>query len=199
MKKQSKKVVIMSIITVISLVLIFIIGLILFINPKSIKNPSYEELSTIVSNNSCKMNKYTDETTNKYTKWFFISDKNDCPYLISYIKFKNSKFGNDYYNELESDVFNNNNINGKTTISLGNYKQVSTSGDYYKFAVLNNDTILYISADNTYRESIVKLVEKLGYNYEPNWNILGIMFLLYLIIIPLSIIIIIKEYKKINK
>lgn len=198
-EKNNKKtfIVIVSVFTVIISILIFIIGLILFINPKKVKNPSYKELSTIVSNNNgCKMENYIDETTNKYAKWFYISNKNDCPYLISYIKFKDSKFVNDYYNKLENDVFNNNNnISGKTTISLGNYKQVSTSGDYYKFAGLNNDTILYISADSTYRESIIKLVEKLGYSYEPNWNILSIMFLLYLIIIPMSVIIIIVKIR----
>jgi len=172
----------------------FIFTLIKLLLPNEpIQNITQDKFITIMENYNCKVN--TDIEKNNNIELYYITEKDSCPYLISYTIFNNTNSRNEFYKQILKEVYNNNNITGRTRIDIGNnYVERETNGDYYKSAILNNNTVLYISTNKEYRDTSIQIKKDLGYHYEPNWNalkyllipsttfIIMLIYLLFLII-----------------
>lgn len=98
---------------------------------------------------------------------YLVSDAENCPYTISYTVFNDMDIRDNFFKETYSDVLNNSNIKitKETNISLfKKYYEYSTSGDYYKIVILNDNTILYASSLSKYKTDIVNIFEDFGYS-----------------------------------
>ena len=105
---------------------------------------------------------------------YLITDKESCPYLVSYATFTNQKVLNRFFSDGSEDVLRNNpNATGRTSISINllslQYYEYSTMGDYYKVIVYNDDSVLYASADKKYRDELINIFKDFDYKFEVNY------------------------------
>ena len=95
-------------------------------------------------------------------------------YLISYATFNDKDVLWNFFSKGQKDVMQNNtNVTGKTSVSINlfsEYYEYSTSGDYYKAIVYNDNSVLYASADKQYREDVRNIFKDLHYQYEINFE-----------------------------
>lgn len=112
---------------------------------------------------------------------YLITDKESCPYLVSYATFTDQKVLNRFFSDGSKDVLRNNpNTTGSTNISINifslEYYEYATSGDYYKAIVYNDDSVLYASADSKYRDELINIFKDFNYKFELNYKDMKIAF-----------------------
>ena len=166
--KDNKKVLIFTIIAnfiIITLLLINLISLFknLFNTPSSLIEDEFKVKS---QNLGCQLIDKTKDNTYDGVTTYLISDENSCPYKMSYITFNNDNIKNFYFEQLTKDVLNNGGvITGDVNILLNGFHEYLTTGEYYKFVVLNNDNNLYyVSTEQANKKLINKEFKKYLYN-----------------------------------
>jgi len=123
--------------------------------------------------------------------YYYITDDNTCPYVVSYTVFNNNNYRDTFYNNLVYDVVNNNFNKLKTSSININFKdnyyiERSTDGIYYKTAVLNKNSVLYINVLKKDKDIALEIQNRLGYYYDINWN-KTIFLIISLILIIITI------------
>ena len=102
---------------------------------------------------------------------YLITDKETCPYSISYTTFNNKKASKDFFSDQKKDVLKNNpNTRIRKSVSVNifsiQYYEYTTSGDYYKSVVYSNNSVLYASANKQYSDDIIDIYNDLNYSYD---------------------------------
>lgn len=123
---------------------------------------------------------------------YLITDKNSCPYLISYTVFSDTDTLNEFFVKGKSDVLTgNHNVIGKTEISINlfsKYYEYSTSGDYYKKIVYKDNSVLYASASKKDGETINHIFDDLGYQYHLNFSGMTIIWASFFIFVIIGLV-----------
>ncbi len=171
--------------------LVILRGMMSISNYKLPNEITKDEFENIIKDANCSLVSVEQKDT-QYD--IYLSTDNDCPYLISYVYSKEEDLRNLFNNLAYDALYNNTNITGKTNIQISSeYYNYSTSGDYYKSVILNNNTLLYSSVKKEYRNYIINLFDEYRYNFvnliefEKN-NCYAIGFLLLIIIVSLCFI-----------
>ena len=123
---------------------------------------------------------------------YSITDKETCPYLISYTTFNDKDVLWDFFAMGQKDVMQNNtNIKGTTSISINlfsEYYEYGTNGDYYKTIVYNDNSVLYASADKKYGKDVKNILKDLSYQYEMNLKIMQIIWYLSYVLLFIFVV-----------
>ncbi len=158
----------------VAIVLLFILGFVMMLSMKSPDKIDKNYFTEYMEEKGCPVTDLQEE--NKYTGVanYLITNKETCPYLISYTTFNDKEVLWDFFSKGQKDVMQNNtNVTGKTSVSINlfsEYYEYSTSGDYYKAIVYNDNSVLYASATKQYRDDVRSIFKDLHYQYEPNFK-----------------------------
>lgn len=181
-----------SIICNVSIVLCFIIGSLMFFNYDKTSRIEKNEFVSYMNNKGCSVIDIQEKEKYSGFETYLVTDKNTCPYLISYATFTDKNTLNDFFIKGKNDVLSgNNNVKGKTKISINlfsEYYEYSTSGDYYKKIVYNDNSVLYATASKDYRNEIINIFNDLNYKYEFNLNGMTIMWCSLFIVIIIVLV-----------
>lgn len=157
-----------------AIVLLFIIGFVMMFSVKLPDKIDKNYFTKYMEEKGCSITNLKEEKEYSGMTDYLITDKETCPYLISYTTFKNKDVLWDFFSKGQKDVMQNNtNVTGKTGISINlfsEYYEYNTSGDYYKAIVYNDNSVLYASADKQYREDVRNIFKDLHYQYEINFK-----------------------------
>ena len=157
-----------------AIVLLFIIGFVMMFSVKLPDKIDKNYFTKYMEEKDCSITNLKEEKEYSGMTDYLITDKETCPYLISYTTFKDKDVLWDFFSKGQKDVMQNNtNVTGKTGISINlfsEYYEYNTSGDYYKAIVYNDNSVLYASADKQYREDVRNIFKDLHYQYEINFK-----------------------------
>lgn len=157
-----------------AIVLLFIIGFVMMFSVKLPDKIDKNYFTKYMEEKGCSITNLKEEKEYSGMTDYLITDKETCPYLISYTTFKDKDVLWDFFSKGQKDVMQNNtNVTGKTSISINlfsEYYEYNTSGDYYKAIVYNDNSVLYASADKQYREDVRNIFKDLHYQYEINFK-----------------------------
>ena len=121
--------------------------------------------------NTLKEDKYIvkDKTliykNNKEIKNYIQSKDKTKSYQVDYYSMNSENSAQKYYeklvNQIEKDTYG---LKGKTQTNKMGYSKylINTDGSYIVI-IKSNDTVIYINAKDTYKDSIDQLLKKLGY------------------------------------
>ena len=177
---KNKKFILGMIFTIICNIVYFLIIIISIMSIFNFKLPNEitkNEFENIISQNT---NCNLVEVENKDIQYdVYLQTDDNCPYLINYVYSKNKEDLDKLFNNLSLDALHNNdNLIGKGGIRfMSKYSDYSTTGDYYKSIILNNNTLLYVSVKTEYRTFIMNLFD--NYKYYVSINPMGINKMIY--------------------
>ena len=181
--------IVFAIICNISIVLCFIIGFLIFFKYDIPSRIEKNEFISYINNKGCSVIDIQEKENYSGFEAYLITDKNSCPYLISYTVFSDKNTLNEFFLRGKNDVLvGNNNVEGKTEISINlfsKYYEYSTNGDNYKKIVYKDNSVLYASAPKDYREEINNIFNSLNYKYNFDLNgmtIVGFSLFVFIII-----------------
>ena len=170
--KNSKFGLIFTIVCNLAMVLCFVIGLITMLNVKLPDKIEKNQFIKYMEEKGCSLIDIQKEEQYYGIDNYLITDKETCSYLISYTTFNDKNTLEEFLINTKNDVlYKNTNIKGTTSISINlfsEYYEYTTSGDYYKAMVYNDNSILYASADQQYKDEIINIFKDLNYTYEVN-------------------------------
>ena len=157
-----------------AIVLLFIIGFAMMFNVKLPDKIDKNYFTKYMEEKGCPVINLQEEKEYNGMIDYLITEKETCPYLISYATFKDKEVLRDFFSRGKNDVMQNNaNVTGRTSVSINlfsEYYEYNTSGDYYKAIVYNDNSVLYASADKQYREDVRNIFKDLHYHYEINFK-----------------------------
>lgn len=157
-----------------AIVLLFIIGFVMMFSVKLPDKIDKNYFTKYMEEKGCPVINLQEEKEYNGMTDYLITEKETCPYLISYATFNDKAVLRDFFSRGKNDVMQNNtNVTGKTSISINlfsEYYEYNTSGDYYKEIVYNDNSVLYASADKQYREDVRSIFKDLHYQYEINFK-----------------------------
>lgn len=165
-KKKQKFLLFLSISFNTIAIALFIIGFIV-INSDKPNILSEGQFREHMSDIGCEIINGTEFRKDETIDVYLSTNKETCPYLFTYIKFNDNDNLYGYYSIYTNYVLNNNrNIieDYKTRINLNfEYYNYTTVGDYYKSAILNQNSILYASSNIQYKDKVIDIIKSLGY------------------------------------
>lgn len=157
-----------------AIVLLFIIGFAMMFNVKLPDKIDKNYFTKYMEEKGCPVINLQEEKEYNGMIDYLITEKETCPYLISYATFNDKEVLRDFFSRGKNDVMQNNaNVTGRTSVSINlfsEYYEYNTSGDYYKAIVYNDNSVLYASADKQYREDVRNIFKDLHYQYEINFK-----------------------------
>lgn len=172
----TKKIFTITIICNLILISLLAIGLIHTINIKHYKPITPEQFTEEMTKIGCNVENVKEENS----KIFLTTNKETCPYSFSYTITDSQKLENLIFKETANNI----NIKRTThTLITDKYMEFSTYGEKFNIMTRNENTILYASANNKYRNEILHIFDELNYHFKPNKNgiiIIGIMFILFI-------------------
>ncbi len=168
--------------------LIIIKGILSIFNFQLPNEITKDEFEHIMKNINCNIVEVEQSNTLYDT---YLSTDTNCPYLINYVYSNEKEDLQNLFINLATDALqNNNNITGKTDLQiLSDYYEYSTSGEYYKFVLLNKNTLLYSSVKKRYRNDIINLFDTYRYNISINFTeisrmiycVIGMLFVILMV------------------
>ena len=110
------------------------------------------------------------DVTEQFKKFDYISGaylavSHDTNYQIEFYTFKDNKGAEDFY-KLSKDVFKASTDKSglSTNVDSKNYsKYTLTTENRYKSITMIDSTVMYSDSDKTYKNTVEKLIKKLGY------------------------------------
>lgn len=100
-----------------------------------------------------------------YIKEVTIALSGDNTHQIEFYVLEDESYAAQFYNNNRA-IFEStkDNMSAETSVSINNYAKytLSTSGKYNVVSRINN-TVIYLSVDESYKDSINELLEELGY------------------------------------
>ena len=159
-----KKSLIIGIIVVIFVICIaFVIGVAFTNYNKERTSITSEEFKQIMEKKEFFMIDATSQ--NEYIKKVYNAVESDNRYQIEFYEYTDSDIANKFYKnmyyKLESDKGN---ANLRTNINLKNYSKytLTAKGRYTILSRINN-TIMYVSVSDEYKDDVKGIIEELGY------------------------------------
>lgn len=185
----SKKTIVVLLILFIFTIISFVVSLLAVVIPKKIEGISPEKFISIMEQQGCKVINTVANMDSDSFVYHYVTMQDGCPFAVTYAKFLDEEYQDNYFYELVDDVYDNGKIRRQTTIDINlgaHYVQYATHGNYSKAVILNNTTILYVKTSNDKNANANKLVQQLGYHYVPNFEkaylfLLPILFFVILI------------------
>lgn len=166
--------------------IIFIfVGVFIFNGTRFPEVISSHDFKEYLSSKGCTFSDSKEADNYKGIDTFLVSDLENCHFAISYMTFNDVLVRDNFFEIVKDDVLNNNlNVKVKSEKDFGifyKYSESLSSGDYYKAAVLNGNSILYASGEERFQSDIKAMFDYFGYNYDFNiWFIFSILVLSYL-------------------
>ena len=157
--------------------LLNIVGMFFLIFKGKISKPTREEFENVVKEAGCKLN-YDYDKEYKFMDNYILADE-DCKYVISYMKFNDKDTTNQKrktFNTMGNDIYNNLNIRTTSSFKFFNHEEYSTSGYFYKTAILHDDVIIYAFTTSNYESEILEIIDKLHVSYMPYFNYFMVAF-----------------------
>ena len=156
-----------------------------------------KEFTTELEKMNCKVINQKINNKNKKVNIYLITDKNSCPYLVSYITFDDEDTKLNVAHDFANEVLNKNeNLKIKNTINILNkYIEYNSTGNNYKAFTMYKNSILYGSTNKKYKKEMINIFNKFHYRYVPNarnLKKLNYILLIYALIVLVS-------YSKIEK
>ena len=110
----------------------------------------------------CKVINKINEVTDPTIKTYYKTDKNSCPYEISYLVVDNETSLDNVYEKFNSEL----NMDGRTTnFSHDRLNQTErhTIGSDYRVLIENDNTIFYLKTSNEHKDDVFKLLDDYGF------------------------------------
>lgn len=171
-----KKIFTITVVCNLILISLLTIGIIHTINLKNYTPITPEQFTEKMTKIGCPVEK----TPKENSKIFLTTNKETCPYSLSYVITKN----NHTIDSIFLKTGENTNVTVTTHIMIfKQYLEFSTTGDKFNIMTKNKNTILFASANNKYRNEILQIFDELNYHFKPNKNgiiIIRIMFILFI-------------------
>jgi len=136
---------------------------------KSVKS---DEFIKIANKFKCTVKNNNLNYDTKYYE-YYSTETSTCPYTIHYITASNEKEAKNIFTDFIEDVYNNENVTGKSNISINlftDYYDNETSGDYFKSITKQNNKLLYIKCEKKYREKALSIKKETGFYYQTRWT-----------------------------
>ncbi len=153
------------------------------------------KFKSYVEQKGCKLKKIQSDDRDEIIS-HYIAD-NSCNYQIEYLTISDEDLRNQYYNSLVKKIkYKNIPFLGIDNSDLGDYKEYSNRGLYYKSVSMLDDDIIYISTDIFRYKDFFKIKDKLGFPIDLDVKYLG--FDLMFICWGMIILILIASWWKIN-
>ncbi len=124
---------------------------------------------------------------------YLVTSENSCPYLVSYAVFDDQDRQNKFFEPLRNEILSEKgNFIARRSIEFPpKYLEYSaSSSDFYKIVTLNQNSVLYASADSAHKADIMTLFKTFNY-YCPD----TIFYALSCFLITLSIVFIVSFWK----
>lgn len=162
-----KKSLIIGIIVVIFIIsIVAIIGVILTNYNKEKTSITSEEFKQIMENKEFFMIDATSQNTeNEYIQKVYNAVESENRYQIEFYEYTDSDIANRFYKNMYSKLESGKgNSYSRTNISLKNYaKYMLTSNGRYTILSRVNNTIMYVSVSDEYKNEVKEIIEELGY------------------------------------
>lgn len=163
--RKSLKIVLIVLAIVVAIV---IIGVTLFFVLAKDKTPItaddfktiMEEKGYIITDATYKFASYDE-----YINQVYIASSDDYSYQIEFYVIQDSEYAEMFYSS-NKQVFENSKTSGysQSSISLKNYSKYTLStGEKYKVLSRVENTVIYVNADETYKDTIKAVLNELGY------------------------------------
>lgn len=202
MEKKSKFWLIFINVCNVSLLIFIIINFVLIFNKKLPEEITKNEFVNYMENKECNLIDVQDEENYLEVDTYLVTDENSCPYLVSYTKFFPEYSFDDFFDTIKDDVVNeNSNVYEEKYLKVNlfnKYYEYSTSGDYYKTVTLNQNSILYASANIKYKNEIIDIFKDLNYINDIESNEFSYIVCAVFLVIIINIISLWKIEKKIR-
>lgn len=202
MEKKSKFWLIFINVCNVSLLIFIIINFVLIFNKKLPEEITKNEFVNYMENKGCNLIDVQDEENYLEVDTYLVTDENSCPYLVSYTKFFPEYSFDDFFDTIKDDVVNgNSNVYEEKYLKVNlfnKYYEYSTSGDYYKTVTLNQNSILYASANIKYKNEIIDIFKDLNYINDIESNEFSYIVCAVFLVIIINIISLWKIEKKIR-
>ena len=175
-----------------AIALLFIIGFVMMFSAKLPDKIDKNYFTKYMEEKGCHVTNLQEKREYPGMTDYLITNKETCPYLISYSTFNNRDVLLNFFSKWKKDViYNNTNVTGKNSVSINlffEYYEYNTSGDYYKAIVYNDNSVLYASADKQYREDVRNIFKDLNYQYEISFKGMKIVGYSLYVLLFISII-----------
>ncbi len=155
-----------KIILIVLLVIIAIVGVI-FVNLNKEKNSitassfknSMEQKGYVVTNANSQFSEYD------YVKQVYVASSNEYNYKIEFYELSDDSYATYFYNNNKS-IFESSkgSASAETSVALNNYSKytLSSNGKYMVVSRIDN-TVIYVDADDNYKENVKTILDELGY------------------------------------
>ena len=162
-----KKSLIIGIIVVIFIICIaFVIGVAFTNYNKERTSITSEEFKLIMENKEFFMIDATSQNTeNEYIKKVYNAVESDNRYQIEFYEYTDSDIANKFYKNMYSKLESGKGkAYSRTNINLKNYSKytLTAKGRYTILSRINN-TIMYVSVSDEYKDDVKGIIEELGY------------------------------------
>lgn len=183
--KKKTKALIIIIVTYVLTFLMFFIGYNAFYKFIINYTPSRISEETFIKeseNLGCEVINVLENNSYDHVRSYYVTDKNSCPYLMSYTRFDNKNVMSNYYYSLNSEIkkYDGNNFytyhSSKFSynhIALAKYDEYALYvGDTYKNSVadVEGKTILYFEVTKNNEDIVTKFKEDIDFKFKMNWS-----------------------------
>ena len=115
------------------------------------------------SDRGCKVINKMNEATDSAIKTYYKTDKNSCPYEISYLVVDNEVALDNVYDKFNLELYKGNNRITSFSKDRLNQNERHTEGSDYRVLIKNGNTIFYLRTDNEHKSDVFKLLEDYGF------------------------------------
>lgn len=183
---------IFTIICNLSIVALFVVGFISIFKFNFPDRIDKDKFIEYMENKGCSIIDMQEKENYTGVIAYLITDRETCPYLVSYAIFDDYDRLEDFFYRTRKDVLQGNtNVRGQISIELNlfsEYYEYTTIGDYYKAVVYNDNSVLYVSVLEKYKTEAIDIFKDFNYKYKINFE--SIKIISYTLIILLFIFII---------
>jgi len=155
------------IIAIIAVVLIVAIVGVIFINLNKEKTSmTSSSFYTTMSQKGYTLNDASAQFSEyNYVKQVYIAANEDYTYQIEFYELVDDSYAISFYNNNKS-IFESSkgNNSAETSVALKNYSKYTLSANgKYKVVSRIDNTVIYVDVDDSYRDTVKKLLDELGY------------------------------------
>ena len=148
----------------------------------------------------CEIIDVLDMYPNHDVEFYYVTNQETCPYLMSYTKFKNEELMYNFYSNLLKDTKNiEGQFRSESNVNILHYMENTTIGKEYKAAALSKKTVLYINTEKVNKDTANEIKESLGFHFEMDWTFVYFGVASFGLEILLMIISLWKIFKKIGR
>lgn len=174
-----------------NLILVFCL-ITIFVSQTKMQPPSIIDQGDFIQymeDKGCSLADVQEKENYSGVETYLVTSKDSCPYLVSYTVFNDQDWQNNFFVPLRNEILNEDGhpIARRSIEFPPNYLEYSASSDDYKIVTLNQNSVLYASADSAYKTNIITLFKTFNYYYSNTiFYILGCFLLVISILFLVS-------------